>query len=233
MESKKSFGKQLERILEGHGFYIVMALCAAIIGVSIWSLFRTPVNPADEAEFDDVLSEVEAMPYDPIAPLITEPPDDENTAEETFSEQLPAAESASEDKVVWPLNGDIQRAYSVDTLQYDETLADWRTHDGIDIAADVGTKVCAVKSGTVVDVRADDLYGTSVVIDHGNGLICTYANLEQVPTVYIGDSVQAGDVIGSVGDTSLCETAQKSHLHFSAKRDGITISPLDFLPQKS
>ena len=51
MESKKSFGKQMERILAGHGFYIVMVLCAAIIGVSIWSLFKTPVQPVpDEPE---------------------------------------------------------------------------------------------------------------------------------------------------------------------------------------
>ena len=55
MESKKSFGKRVEQILIGKGFYIVMALCAAIIGVSIWSLFRTPdqITP-DESEFDAI-----------------------------------------------------------------------------------------------------------------------------------------------------------------------------------
>ena len=38
MDSKKSFGKKLEHFIEGRGFYIVLVLCAAIIGVSAWSL---------------------------------------------------------------------------------------------------------------------------------------------------------------------------------------------------
>ena len=42
MESKKGFGKLLQQVIEGRGFYIVMALCAAVIGVSIWSLVREP-----------------------------------------------------------------------------------------------------------------------------------------------------------------------------------------------
>ena len=54
MESKKQFGKQLEQFLEGHGFYMVMLLCAVIIGVSIWSLLKKPADfSPDEPEFDE------------------------------------------------------------------------------------------------------------------------------------------------------------------------------------
>ena len=49
MESKKGFGKLMEQIIEGRGFYIVMALCAAVIGVSVWSLVREPADYLDEA----------------------------------------------------------------------------------------------------------------------------------------------------------------------------------------
>ena len=77
MESKKSFGKQIEQILVGKGFYIVMALCAAIIGVSIWSLFRTPAKiTPDESEFDEVLSEIapveEYEPVESVSPAVVE-----------------------------------------------------------------------------------------------------------------------------------------------------------------
>ena len=62
-------------------------------------------------------------------------------------------------------------------LAYDETMSDWRTHDGIDIEAKYGTVVSAMASGTVTKVYYDDLYGTTVVTEREDGLRCTYANL--------------------------------------------------------
>ena len=228
MESKKSLGKQMEQILAGRGFYIVMILCAAIIGVSIWSLLQKPEVPIpDEPEFDEVLSEVSPVEYEPeetIAPIETE---------DAAPEEEPIEETVSEVKAVWPVEGEIQRGYCMDALQYDPTMSDWRTHDGLDLAAEIGTKVLAVQNGTVLRVYSDDLYGTTVVIDHGNGLVISYANLEQIPTVYEGDTVSAGDVIGSVGDTAKCESLQEGHLHLSAELNGESVSPMDYLPKKT
>ena len=179
MESKKSFSKQMEQILAGRGFYIVMVLCAAIIGVSIWSLLQKPEMPApDEQEFDEVLSDVSPVEYEPEETITP------NETEETAPAEEPFEETVSEIKTVWPVEGEIQRDYSMDALQYDPTMSDWRTHDGLDLSAEIGTKVSAVRNGTVLRVFSDDLYGTTVVIDHGSGLVISYANLEQVPTVY-------------------------------------------------
>ena len=228
MESKKSFGKQMEEILVGRGFYIVMVLCAAIIGVSIWSLLQKPEMPIpDEPEFDEVLSEVSPVEYEPeetIAPIETE---------DAAPEEEPIEETVSEVKAVWPVEGEIQRDYCMDALQYDLTMSDWRTHDGLDLSAEIGTKVSAVRNGMVLRVYSDDLYGATVVIDHGNGLVISYANLEQIPTVYEGDTVSAGDVIGSVGDTAKCESLQEGHLHLSAELNGESVSPMDYLPKKT
>ena len=226
MESKKGFGKMMEQIIEGRGFYIVMALCAAVIGVSIWSLVRMPENYVDEAEFDDTLSAVEVLPAATPEPTILE--ESEDAAEPEPTEEI--TETAVSNDPVWPVEGAIQRAYSMDHLSYDETMSDWRTHDGVDIEAPLGTKVSAIRGGTVQSVFYDEAYGSTVVIDHGDGLICTYAALEEIPTVIVGDTVQAGDVIGSVGDTAKCETAQSTHLHLSATMNGASISPLDCLP---
>lgn len=235
MESKKSFGKQLEQIIEGRGFYIVMALCAAIIGVSIWSLLRTPAPTVpDEAEFDEVLSEVDPMPYQPVEPELEQTlPEEDQTAESSRPTEEPTQETAAEQTAVWPLEGEIARGYSMDALQYDVTMSDWRTHDGVDIAAEAGTKVMAIRSGVVQNVYADDRYGMTVVIDHGSGLVVSYANLQDIPTVYVGDTVKAADVIGSVGDTAAFETAQECHLHLSATMNEKSVSPLDYLPQKT
>ena len=128
------------------------------------------------------------------------------------------------------MNGTLQRDYSVTALSYDATMRDWRTHDGVDIAAGAGEKVYAAASGTVTEVFFDDLYGTTVTIDHGDGLVFTYSGLQEIPTVYAGDTVAAGDVIGAVGKTCVCESAQETHLHLSAKRGGESVSPTDYLP---
>ncbi len=198
--------KRSVRFIEGKGFYIALVLCAAVIGVSAWSLL------ADTKTMDDERAQLSPEPEIP--------------AEE-------AAETAAQDVYLWPVDGAVTRAYAMTALVYDETMADWRTHDGIDIAADYGAVVSAMASGTVTQVYHDDRYGTTVVTERADGLRCTYANLESIPTVNVGDSVSAGDTIGSVGDSAGCESAQESHLHLSVSASGQSVSPLDYLPQKN
>ena len=131
--------------------------------------------------------------------------------------------------IVSPLTGETIAASSVDALAYNETLGDWRTHDGIDIAAAVGTPVLAACSGTVTAIESDDLLGTCVRIVNDRGYESTYANLQSVPTVGEGQYVSAGQVIGSVGTTSLIESSSAPHLHFSVTKDGKAIDPNEFL----
>ena len=117
----------------------------------------------------------------------------------------------------------------MDALAYDPTMADWRTHTGVDIAASAGTEVRSVASGTVSDVSSDVMMGTTVVVDHGGGVTSVYANLASVPTVEVGDAVSTGDILGSVGNTAIAESALPDHLHFSLERDGSPVNPLDYL----
>ena len=115
-------------------------------------------------------------------------------------------------------------------LAYDVTMKDWRTHDGIDISTDAGAVVRAAADGTVESIKQDDLYGTTVVIKHGGGIKTVYSNLAETPTVSEGDSVRAGDVIGSVGESALCEIGQPAHLHFAMSVDGVSVDPDSYLP---
>jgi len=126
----------------------------------------------------------------------------------------------------------VEVGHSPDALQYDKTMGDWRTHNGVDIAAQIGTKVMAAAAGTVSKVEADDMYGTVVYIDHGEGLVSVYANLAAAPTVKKGDAVTMGSVIGSVGDTALAEKGEVAHLHFEMVKDGSPADPADYLPRK-
>ena len=206
--------KRSVRFIEGKGFYIALVLCAAVIGVSAWSLLADTKTMDDERAHSAVL---EVVP----TPIVPVPETPQPTPELSPEPEIPAEEAAE------------TAAQDVYKLSYNPTTRDWRTHDGIDIAADYGAVVSAMASGTVTQVYHDDRYGTTVVTERADGLRCTYANLESIPTVNVGDSVSAGDTIGSVGDSAGCESAQESHLHLSVSVSGQSVSPLDYLPQKN
>lgn len=131
--------------------------------------------------------------------------------------------------VVAPVHGDVIAAFSMDKLQYDPTMDDWRTHDGQDIAAAEGTNVLAAASGKVTAVTNDPMLGTMVVIAHDGGFETLYANLQKNPPVKAGEKVTAGQIIGAVGHTAKAEAAEEPHLHFAVKQNGQPIDPTDFL----
>ncbi|MDE6280811.1 MAG: M23 family metallopeptidase, partial [Oscillospiraceae bacterium] len=130
------------------------------------------------------------------------------------------------------VKGTIIADFSVEALAYDETMGDWRTHSGLDIAAPLGTQVLAAANGTVSAIEQDDMLGTVVKIDHGQGLVSEYANLAAVPTVSVGDEVTTGAVIGSVGETAAGESGRQAHLHYALLKDGQAVNPVDYLPKQ-
>ncbi len=225
----------------GKGFYIVLCLCAAVIGVSSWILLTdvgTNVETAEEAMIDISDAIVTTLPAG--TPMETEDPVEETEAiepeplveETSVYEETQTVFSETVTSYVWPVQGDIVMPYAVQTLLYDSTMADWRTHAGIDIACDVGTQVLASAPGIVVSVIDDELYGTTVEIDHANGVHTVYANLACEPPVGEGDHVTMGQVIGSVGNTALGEVNQVAHLHFATRLDGAPADPMEYLPEE-
>jgi murein DD-endopeptidase MepM/ murein hydrolase activator NlpD len=74
-------------------------------------------------------------------------------------------------------------------------------HYGIDIAAKQGTMIKSSGSG-VVTMAEDDLYytGGTIIMDHGHGISTIYSHLENV-MVSVGDEINQGDIIGTVGST--------------------------------
>ena len=234
--NSNSSGHGLEGFLTGKGFYIVLFLCAAVIGLSAW-MMKTMEDLNDfslEPRVETVLVtpdveapklEVMAVPAEPAEEA--EPVMEEITEEE---EAEPVWNETDAGETCWPVEGELERLHDVEHLHYDVTLRDWRTHEGVDILAPLGETVFAAHSGVVRDVREDDLYGTVVTVDHGDGTSALYANLAAMPAVEAGDWVNAGDVIGAVGDTALCEIGQGTHLHFAMYLDGQGVDPLDYLP---
>lgn len=249
-EQKRPFFERAENFFAGKGFYIVLFLCVAVIGVSAWSMLTGRGKTApDEAEFgvavanlDPVESAVpDLAPAPAVTPRPTAAPTPAVTPAPTVETNPPAATPAPKaaapapaaavsDYYIWPVAGPVENGYSMAVLTFSRTMQDWRTHDGVDIAAELGTQVKAMASGKVTEVYRDDLFGTTVVIAHSGGLTSQYSNLAASPTVAVGDQVVVGQVIGAVGDTALCETGEVCHLHFAMTKDGVSVDPGDYLP---
>ena len=264
MEKKKGFGQRLESFFAGKGFYIVLFLCVAVIGVSAFIMLSGTGTDVDEPNIAGMGQEnnyvapvvtikpgrIDEEGAGQIKPPVEEPDDSisepeppEVVPDESIAAPIPTEDSAEtaswvEERVIreagstyiWPLIGEIETPYAVTSLVYNRTMADWRTHAGIDLGAELGTPVMVVSGGRVESIYTDDLYGVTVVIDHMGGVRSVYSNLAETPTVYVGSDIMGGEIIGAVGNTALAEAGETTHLHFSMTLDGQSVDPHEYLP---
>lgn len=257
MDEKKSRWDKVFKFFGDKGFYIVLFLCVAVIGVSAWMISGSIGGLEDEADNTVLSAKVTAAPspnasprptIEPLPPVTAKPsiaPEPEaiivpdEPAEQVSnleSKPMPADAMAASNEgslpevFVWPVVGNVETSHSVEALVYNRTMADWRTHRGVDVTSGLGGKVIAAAGGIVEQVYSDDMFGTTVVIHHGGGLRSIYSNLAETPAVSVGDNVCMGDTIGSVGETALAEVGDVTHLHFEMTLDGETVDPLDYLP---
>lgn len=103
-------------------------------------------------------------------------------------------------------------------------LRTWRSHRGVDYAADAGTEIMATADGVVIHRGFDSSYGNSIQIRHPNGFVTRYGHMRGFRSgIVVGSRVRQGDVIGYVGATGL---ATGPHLHYEMLRGGRHIDPL-------
>lgn len=222
------------------GFYIILAICIAVIAVSSYILFAAPGKK--EKEIDESLylpsttNTVQTpvavpnvdIPAESVQPTVQpEEPEKKPAPEQKQPEPKQKQTAAEVPAPIWvkPVDGAVLKPFSGDTLVKDETMGDWRVHTGTDYAADSGTRVYAVSDGTVERAGVDPLYGGVVVLQLKDGKQAVYQCLAEKLKVNAGDTVRAGDVIGTVGTIGHAEGAQASHLHMELYKGGKAIDP--------
>lgn len=144
---------------------------------------------------------------------------------ESSSEEQQVSEELSPTLYIMPVQGEITNDFSDHKVVKNETLGDWRTHDGIDISAEVLTPVKCVNDGVVKEVYDDNLLGTVVVVSHADNIESYYCNLNTLVNVEAGQTVTSGHVLGSVGASAISESTGKEHLHFAMKENGEWVDP--------
>lgn len=209
------------------GIYIT-ACCLAVIAAVVGFTGRR-VHKEENGE-----NNAELMPEVQVQSQESEPVREVEKIETQIQDE-PKEESKSVTKpeiiddahFVRPVDGKILEEFSDNDLIYNETLRDWRTHNGVDLEAESGTQVIAAANG-VVDKVFDSNMGKCVEIDHKNGYKTVYANLDENITIKQGDEVAEGDVIGLVGNTALGDATDMPHLHFEITKDGENVNPKEY-----
>ncbi len=131
---------------------------------------------------------------------------------------------------VSPAKGDVSKSHSETVLVYSLTMDDYRTHSGIDISGQLGDIVVASADGIVKSVYEDPMWGYCVSVVHEGDAVSYYKNLsaDVIDKISAGDSVKAGDPIGSIGESALVEIAEEPHLHFELKIGGVSVDPQEY-----
>lgn len=118
--------------------------------------------------------------------------------------------------LIWPVNGPVVSGFGMR----------WgRLHEGIDIAAGMGTPIWAAADGTVIHAGWLGGYGNLVVLDHGDGLATAYAHASAI-LVGVGQHVSQGETVSLVGSTG---NSSGPHLHFEVRINGSAVDPLLYL----
>ena len=185
--------KRFWPFLRGKGFYIALALCIAGAGAAAWLTAQktmtgiknsidgqSSVNEeAQQWDYEDILDQQtkgEASAKKPSSGDTASVPQDSSSgtasAVSSASEQQAKSGTSSAFSLSLPVKGtEVLAAFSSGKLVKNDTLHVWRTHDGIDIAANKGDPVCAVAPGKVLSVENDPMWGGVVKIEHGAGYV--------------------------------------------------------------
>ncbi|MBD3670524.1 MAG: M23 family metallopeptidase [Gammaproteobacteria bacterium] len=94
-------------------------------------------------------------------------------------------------------------------------------HKGMDFAGREGSDIVAVASGVITWAGKRYGYGNLVEVNHGNGYVTRYGHCREI-NVKVGDTVQKGQFIASMGSTG---RSTGPHVHFEVWRNGRPVNP--------
>ncbi len=152
----------------------------------------------------------------------------ENKAEEV------AVSSPSNISFVTPVEGNVIREFTTDTV-FSKTLNTWRTREGIDFKAEIGSPVVSVLDGVIEKIDNDlTERGQYIVVKHNDGFKTIYTNLDEEVKVVNGQKVRKGEVIATVGNTSgnYSNEDYGSHFNFVMYLNNEEVNPSEYIKLK-
>ena len=199
------------RFIKANAVYFVLGLCILAVGLSITLMLINKGN-------DLTLNNTQNPPIEQPSDSVVTPPSEEDLT----PVQKPVV-------FILPVETPTSIGEYGDTMVYNSTLGRFTAHLAVDFFAPEGSNVFAAYDGTILSVETTFLQGTTVTIDHGNGLYTIYNSLADGESVAVGQQVKQGDVIGQVSTTNRQEYKDGAHVHFQVKEGGEFINPEKYL----
>lgn len=235
---KKSIKSFFVKIKNKDTSFFIFALCICLLATAV--IWRFTSGSPDENM--DITKQSENAPdgenkeglevnKDPYLDITEKAIDDYTKESEELKKKQEEDKKQQEnmlDSLAKPMSGEIAMGFSDSELEYYDSVGEWRTHTAIDIVPDSTLQVCAAYAGKIEKVESSDLMGTEIVIDHGNNLKTIYKCLN-VAKVDVGDIVQKGQNIGTIGLNDNIETLNQAHLHFEIAINDELVNPTDYL----
>ena len=195
---------------ERWGYVCVLLFCAALIGTT--AVLTRPSQTQ------------------PVAPEVTRyvfpTPTPAPAAVQTVVHTTPQAQT-----FLMPCQGEIGMTFTETPTVYNQTLAEYAAHTGVDILTKEGEPVRAMESGTVTRVWEDVLMGHCMEITHRSGYVSAYCSLHSAGVVAEGTAVSRGQVIGTAGTSAAAECAEGPHVHVELRRTRKRVDPQKFMEE--
>lgn len=129
-------------------------------------------------------------------------------------------------------NAEIIKDYVSASVIYNQTLGVYSGHKAIDFSAPEGTEVVCAYDGVIESIEISKVKGTSVIVNHGNGLKTVYNSIEASDLLNEGASVSKGEVLGTVSLNNKTEYLDGAHLHFEVIENNVKVDPNKYLPSE-
>ena len=145
--------------------------------------------------------------------------------ESSVPEESASSPAVQEPLFALPKSGATLQTFSGNELVFNETMKDWRTHNGMDIEGKAGDAVAAPAAAMVSAVGEDAQWGGFVELQEGD-LVMRLCGLAQL-NVKEGDAVALGDPVGILGELP-AESAMTPHLHLEFLKNGEYVDPAGY-----
>ena len=131
------------------------------------------------------------------------------------------------EELLWPMEGNVIINYSMDSTVYFPTLDQYKYNPAVIIAGEVNDKVYAVAKGQIKSIENDEVTGCTVTVDLGDGYEAIYGQLKELNFAK-GDYVEAGHVLGYIGEPTKYFTVEGSNLYFELDKDCTPVDPVAY-----
>lgn len=220
---KNKVKKFLKDLKHKNTIFFVLILCVCLISTAlIWKYTSNDNN--EIVKEDDKNSESVKANDDPYKDYVDKTMEDyKNSIEEQNKKEQEAAKNILE-SFTKPISGSIVREFNINELIYYEAIEEWRTHKGVDVKPEGTLTVNASYGGVVEKVDNSSVMGVEIVINHGNDIKTVYSCLSST-SVKVGDNVEQGQKIGTLGVIENIEMTDVPHLHYEIIVKGENFDP--------